>query len=704
MSDGNGGASRKVTVAVRARYFALTWLVPLALACTPIGNPRKQSSSENMTVEAVDAGQHSSEPPSERAKPAKVESETTEPAADSTECASREPGDLFCDADALMHVCLSSSASRPVPCGELERCVEAGGRTKCGCVPGAVLLDSACVTATSCAVENGGCDPLTKCHASGSGRTCGDCPEGYVGDGLQGCVPQLTLLQPSCGELEPPLAAGVYDYRLTLPLGCHALQFASDAPANTRSTADGAELMGPMAGWAVVPVKYGMTEHSLVVTSAFGVSSKYKIVVERSGRQEAYIKASNADAEDKLGFSLAAAGGELIAGAPWEDSASLDLTDNAAANSGAVYTFMQLADGWTQQAYLKANPVSANEFFGASLAVSADTLVIGAPNLDPLQWYGGSGVLGSRSGAVYVFQRQNGAWTQVQRLLASDGAAGDLFGYKVALDNDTLVVGAPGDSAGGVLRSGAAYVFQREGGMWQEQQKLLAPEARDSSMFGLSLLVTGEQIVVGAPNESLSAQKAGAAYVFVREGTAWEMAQRLEAKTPKEGATFGWQIIKHADQILISAPAVVRVGPPGELSIFEQSAGAWTVLDTKLAAYSANADLFGGALASSGSMLVVGANGDSSGTSGLQGDASRTDLYQSGAVYLFAPSDRDWLPSTYIKAGNPDESDYFGVAVAIGEDQTVFVAASYESGASRRINGDAASNSVSHSGAVYVYR
>ena len=701
MSNGRGGRPHKTT----ARVQALAWLAPLAaLACTPIADPGKQptvagSTGTGQTVDASQSAEPTSKGRTERTSNAAAE----ELAAGSAECASREPGDFYCDADAQMHVCLSASASRQVACGELERCVVVGGRVKCGCVPGAVSVDSACVNATNCSVENGGCDPLTLCQAAPGGRTCSECPSGYIGDGLKGCVPRLTMLQPSCGALEPPLAEGVYDYKLTLPLRCHALDFTAHSPENTRVVANGAELMGPTASFSLVPVRYGTTELPIVVTSEFDVSAKYTVTVERSGRQEAYIKASNADAEDKLGFSLAAAGGELIASAPWEDSASRDGDDNSAANSGALYTFAEGAEGWTQQAYIKADPVVAGEFFGASLAVWGDTLVIGAPGLDPLQWYGGT-VVASRSGAVYVFERQNGAWSQVQRLVPSESAAGDVFGYKVELRDDTLLVGAPGDSARGVLRSGAAYVFRREGATWQQQHRLQAPEARDGSMFGLSLLIADDQILVGAPNESARADKVGAAYVFARQGTSWEMVQRLEAKSPNEGATFGWQLAKHADQLLISAPGVVRVGPAGELSIFEQSAGAWTEFDTLSAAYPAGADLFGGALAASDSLLVVGANGDSSGASGLDGDASRTDVYQSGAVYLFARSGRNLLPSTYIKAANPDASDYFGVAVALAADQTVFVGASYESGASRKVNGDASSNSVSHSGAVYVYR
>jgi hypothetical protein len=147
---------------------------------------------------------------------------------------------------------------------------------------------------------------------------------------------------------------------------------------------------------------------------------------------------------------------------------------------------------------------------------------------------------------------------------------------------------------------------------------------------------------------------------------------------------------------------VVRVGPPGELSIFERTGGTWALRDTQRAAYPADANLFGGGLNLFGSVLAVGSNGDSSGASGVEADASRMDSYQSGAVYLYAQTAAGWVPTTYIKASNPDADDQFGVQVA-SSPTGVFVGAPYESGASRKINGDAGSNTVAKSGAVYVF-
>ena len=164
-----------------------------------------------------------------------------------------------------------------------------------------------------------------------------------------------------------------------------------------------------------------------------------------------------------------------------------------------------------------------------------------------------------------------------------------------------------------------------------------------------------------------------------------------------------WQVLIRGDTAMVTAPGVVRVGPPGELNIFERSGGSWALRDTKGAAYPADANLYGGGLALSSGVLVVGSNGDSSGASGVEADASRMDSYQSGAVYLYAQTPAGWVPTTYIKASNPDPDDQFGVQVAASA-AGIFVGAPYESGASRKINGDASANTVSKSGAVYVFR
>jgi drug/metabolite transporter superfamily protein YnfA len=173
------------------------------------------------------------------------------------------------------------------------------------------------------------------------------------------------------------------------------------------------------------------------------------VVLSASLVQQAYVKASNAEALDSFGNSVALSGDTLVVGVREEDSNATGINgneaDNSAAGSGAVYVFTRTGGVWTQQAYLKASNAEAGDSFGASVALSGDTLVVSATNEDS----NATGVGGnqadnsaSNSGAVYVFTRTGGIWAQQAYLKASNTEAGDAFGARVALSGDTLVVSA----------------------------------------------------------------------------------------------------------------------------------------------------------------------------------------------------------------------------------------------------------------------
>ena len=684
---------------LRCLHAQLLLSLAFSCACTPIHTYDKSSSaSGDGTVETV---RNSADGAVAEGDDTAVQAVKTGSAA----CSSREPGDSFCDDDAVMHVCLSATTSRALPCGELERCVLVSGTPLCRCVPGAVLQDTLCTMGTSCEIDNGGCDPLTTCSPDAAGRVCGSCPDGYAGEGLQGCVPQLTMLKPSCGELVPPLAPGVYEYRLRVPLLCHGVTVESEAPANTRLTVNDEVLTESSATWPLSAVKYGETPWVVELSSEFGIAAKYNIVVERTGSQDAYIKASNADAEDRFGFSIAAAGDELFVGAPWEDGASLDEPgDNSAANSGAVYGFVRGADGWVQTIYLKPSRVIAGEAFGTSVRLAGDTLFVGAVGQDPLQWWPAGSFPRSSTGAVYVFTRSNGTWTQTARLTPSAALSGDIFGWVIASHENTLAVGAPGESAGSLPKSGAVYIFQLEAGAWVEKQRLQPPTAPNGGNFGMALALDAGRLLVGAPTDSTREFQGGTAYVFTQPsaGAPWRLERRLDPATPVAESTYGWRVAMAGDSAMIAAPGLVLSGPQGLVHIFDQRSGDWMARDSKAAAFPSDSNLYGGGLALSESVLVVGANGDSSGASGVEADGSRQDAYQSGAVYLYARTNERWELTTYLKASNPDPDDQFGVQVA-SSPAGVFAAAPYEGSAARGVNGDQGSNVALKSGAVYVF-
>ncbi|MFW5443958.1 MAG: FG-GAP repeat protein [Methylococcaceae bacterium] len=368
------------------------------------------------------------------------------------------------------------------------------------------------------------------------------------------------------------------------------------------------------------------------------------IVSMPSVQQQAYLKASSTRSYDFFGYSVAISGDTLVVGAKWEDSDSTGVDGNQnnrlALESGAAYVFTRSGTSWTQQAYLKASNTGGFDWFGYSVAISGDTLVVGA-RLESSDSTGVDGDqnnnLASWSGAAYVFTRSGTNWTQQAYLKASNTDAGGRFGESVAISGDTLVVGAyyesPGvdvDPSNGLEEdSGAAYVFTRSGTSWTQQAYLKASNTSKYDYFGYSVAISGDTLVVGAygdasdrtgvdgdQNNSL-VEASGAAYVFTRSGTNWTQQAYLKASN-----TSGH-------------------------------------------------DLFGRSVAISGDTLVVGADGEASDSTGVNGDQNNDLAGISGAAYVFTRSGTSWTQQAYLKASNTGAGDFFGESVAISGDTLV---------------------------------
>jgi hypothetical protein len=299
--------------------------------------------------------------------------------------------------------------------------------------------------------------------------------------------------------------------------------------------------------------------------------------------QEAYLKAPNSGVGDYFGVSVALSGDILAVGAYGEDSAAQgvggDQGDDSAENSGAVYVFHRAGASWQQEAYLKASNTGVADYFGYDVALSGDTLVVGAIGEDSA----GQGVGGdqadngaSDSGAVYVFRRTGTAWQQEAYLKASDTGAGDLFGLNVALSGDTLAVGAyledsaargvdGNQTSDGAPESGAVYVFRRTGMTWLQEAYLKASNTGADDYFGYSLALSGDTLAVGVYEEDSAAQgvggnqddnsafDSGAVYVFRRTGTAWLQEVYLKASNTGEFDNFGHSLALSGDTLAVGA-------------------------------------------------------------------------------------------------------------------------------------------------------
>jgi len=299
-------------------------------------------------------------------------------------------------------------------------------------------------------------------------------------------------------------------------------------------------------------------------------------VFTRSGTtwgQEAYLKASNIDASDRFGRSLALSddGNTLAVGAEQEDSNSAtDQSNNDLSNSGAVYVFTRTGTNWTQEAYLKASNIGSGDQFGFSVALSGDasTLAVGALAESSNSITDQSNNSAFSSGAVYIFTKNGSNWTQEAYLKASNIDAFDGFGVSIALSGDgiTLAVGAdreasnsPTDqSNNSVVQAGAVYIFTKSGTSWTQEAYLKASTIDAGDSFGRSLALSddGNTLAVGAEFEDSNsatdqsndtAQNAGAAYVFARSGTTWSQQDYLKASNVESGDRFGFSTALSGD-------------------------------------------------------------------------------------------------------------------------------------------------------------
>ena len=404
-------------------------------------------------------------------------------------------------------------------------------------------------------------------------------------------------------------------------------------------------------------------------------------------------------------------------------------------------------DPTAQQAYLKPSNTGVGDNFGWSVAVSGDTVVVGTRNEDSnATGIDGNGADNSatESGAAYVFVRSNGQWTQQAYLKASNTGDGDQFGFSVAVAGDTVAIGAPFEdsSATGVngdgsnnsaTESGAAYVFVRSGATWSQQAYLKASNTGGGDQFGFSVAVSGDLVIVGAPNEASnatgvngnqadnSAELAGAAYVFVRSSAVWTQQAYLKASNAEEFDQFGWDVAASVGTVLVGAPyedsssigvnndqTNDEVTDSGAAYAFASSNGVWSqqaylkASNTGPSIVTGEPDSFGYSVAISADTIVVGAPYEDSNATGVNGSGSNENAVDSGAAYVFVRTSGSWGEQAFLKASNTGAADSFGWGVAVSGN-TAVVGAAFEDSNATGVDGDGANDSAPGAGAAYVF-
>jgi hypothetical protein len=348
-----------------------------------------------------------------------------------------------------------------------------------------------------------------------------------------------------------------------------------------------------------------------------------------------------------FGVSVAIDGNTALIGA---EIATVD----GIAQRGAAYVFT-LGDGvWRQSAKLVATDGVALDFFGHTVALDGDTALVAA-YVSPV---GGR----SGQGAVYAFKRDgDGHWTQTAKLVAGDGASGDIFGASLALQGNVAIIGASQATIAGNALQGAAYVFTADAdGHWSEQQKLVASDGAGFDQFGWSAALDGNRAIVSAAVATVDGVfRQGAAYVFTSDADGhWSETTKLTASDGEANNAFGTGVALQGDTALIGAQwaTVDGLANRGAAYVFRSDAdGHWAEAQKLVAANGLFNDQFGNAVALDGDLAVIGA---------WFANFPGHDL--EGAAYVFtSDSDGHWSELEDLRASDGGACNEYGVSVAV---------------------------------------
>lgn len=541
-----------------------------------------------------------------------------------------------------------------------------------------------------------------------------------------------------------------FDYTASVGFLAKSIQIkATSTDAGSSITVNDAAIDADNLSQLITLAEGADTVINIVVTQNT-VSKTYTLTVSRDTdvnfAQQAYIKASNTGDSDEFGYSVALSGDTLAVGAWLEDSSSETTPDDDAEDSGAVYVFTRSAGTWSQQAYLKASNISAFDEFGYSVALSGDTLAVGA-----IGEQSSSTDINSipddtltKAGAVYVFVRTGTSWSEQAYIKASNTGDQDEFGISVAVYGDTLSVGAhkedskttginsvPNDTIDG-SNSGAVYVFTRSKTSWSQQAYIKASNTGALDTFGENIALFGDTLAVGAINEDSETtginstpvdnsinDNFGAVYVFVRNDNSWRQQAYIKASeilTTGGGSKdfFGRSISLSADTLAVgmpgedsdttginSTPTNTPTGrDSGAVYVYVRSGDNWSKQAYIKALTIQRNDLFGFSVSLSGDTLAVGAYGEDSDTTGID-STPNTASNLSGAVYVFTRDASTWSELHYIKASNTGGGDWFGRSTALAGD-TLAVGAHLEQSSTTDV-GSTPNDDITKAGAVYTF-
>jgi hypothetical protein len=323
-----------------------------------------------------------------------------------------------------------------------------------------------------------------------------------------------------------------------------------------------------------------------------------------------------------------------------------------------------------------ASDGAANDNFGLSVSISGDYAIVGAYLAD----------VGAHQdqGAAYIYQRAGGIWTQQAKLFAADGAANDHFGLSVSLAGDYAIVGADNKIIGS--KQGAAYIFFRNGNTWLQQVELTASDGESEDRFGCRVSISGDYALVGANYKSIGANfYQGGAYIFYRSGGTWTQHAVLTSSDGVGGSLFGSSVSILGDYAVVGALNALddlQINYVGATYVFKLSSTLWMEVAKLTASDGAQNDNFGGSVSIFGDYIIVGApNADVDGKE------------DQGAAYIFyRMSGNNWVEQAKLTNSDGKAFDYFAPSVSISGDYAIVGAAGNDIG------------SNTNQGAAYLFK
>ena len=382
----------------------------------------------------------------------------------------------------------------------------------------------------------------------------------------------------------------------------------------------------------------------------------------------------NADLQDntQFGTKVAIDGNYAVIGA--------SLADGVEAFSGKVYVYKLEGEEWIFHQSLEASDASGGDAFGTTVAIHNNRIVVGAPREDENAM--GEENLFS-SGSVYVYQLENDVWMEQQKIVASDRGLFDTFGDAVDIYNDYIFVGVPAededpDGQNTLSGAGSVYIFKLNGAVWEEQQKIVPSDRALSDAFGFSVAAYNNTLVVGARQEDEDENgentilNAGSAYVFQLEGEVWVEQQKIVASDRVNFAQFGQDVAISDTFILVSSERANS--DIGACYVFESDAGIWTESQILTPSDGSPQDRFGNSIDIHNNTIVVGAYFEDEDENG------ENFLTSAGSAYIFTAEGINWAESQKIVHSQRAQFETFGRSVAISGDVIIVGTPAYDEG------------------------